>query len=60
MDKLSKAREEICKDCMFWTAIENCKACLYDNFKKEEKKADYDEEDSDWYDPMLMDRMFED
>ena len=34
MDKLDKAREEICKDCMFWIAIENCKACIYDTLKK--------------------------
>jgi len=60
MDKLDKAREEICKDCMFGIAIENCKACIYDTFKKEEKKADYDEDDYDWYDPMLFDRMFTD
>jgi len=59
MDKLDKAREEICKDCMFWTAIENCKACLYDTLKKEEKKEE-EEDDYDWYDPMLMDRMLED
>jgi hypothetical protein len=40
MDKLDKAREEICKDCMFWIAIENCKACIYDTLKREGKKAD--------------------
>lgn len=41
MDKLSKAREEICKDCMFGIAIENCRACIYDTLKKkEEKKSD--------------------
>ena len=41
MDKLDKAREEICKDCMFWMAIENCKACLYNTLKDGEK--------SDWW-----------
>ena len=40
MDKLDKAREEICKDCMFWIAIENCKACLYDTLNNNGETRD--------------------
>lgn len=41
MDKLDKAREEICKDCMFWIISTNCRACLYNTLKNGEK--------SDWW-----------
>ncbi|MBO7711985.1 MAG: hypothetical protein J6S85_00370 [Methanobrevibacter sp.] len=36
MDKLDKAREEICKDCMFGTVVKNCNACLYNILKQNE------------------------
>ena len=38
MEDLSKAREEICKDCMFGTAIQNCTACLYNNLKRTDEE----------------------
>ena len=38
MDKLSKAREEICKDCMFWIISTNCRACLYNTLKNGETR----------------------
>lgn len=41
MDKLSKAREEICKDCMFGIAIENCRACLYNLFQEMDKHSPF-------------------
>ena len=45
MDKIDKAREEICKDCIFWTVIENCTACLFNNLKdnKWQKKKETDQ-----------------
>jgi hypothetical protein len=64
MDKLDKAREEICKDCLMWVKIENCRECLFNAMCDIEDKyadSDYDETDEyDWYDPMLLDRMFRD
>ena len=41
MDKLSKSREEICKDCMFGIVLDNCSSCLYNTLKDGEK--------SDWW-----------
>lgn len=35
MDKLDKAREEICKDCMYWTVISNCSECLFNVLRVE-------------------------
>ena len=64
MDKLSKAREEECKNCLMWIKIENCRECLFNAMCDIEDKyadSDYDEVDeTDWYDPMLLDRMFRD
>jgi hypothetical protein len=34
MDKLSKSREEICKDCEKWVIVSNCRECLFNVFKK--------------------------
>ena len=45
MDKLDKAREEICKDCMFWTVIENCSACIYNTIKDEKKSEEETKEE---------------
>lgn len=38
MDTLSKAREEICKDCMFWIVSNNCRVCLYNLLKDDRKR----------------------
>jgi hypothetical protein len=37
MDKLSKSREEICKDCMFGIVLDNCSSCLYNVFREMDK-----------------------
>lgn len=64
MEKLDKAREEECKSCLMWVKIENCRECLFNAMCDIEDKyadSDYDEVDeTDWYDPMLLDRMFRD
>lgn len=33
MNKLDKAREEICKDCEHGIVVENCKKCLFSVLK---------------------------
>ena len=49
MEYLSKAREEICKDCMFWIAIQNCRACLYNTFKEFDKYSPFSSiEETEW------------
>lgn len=38
MEKLDKAREEICCDCIDGIDIENCRQCLFNVLKYNEKK----------------------
>jgi hypothetical protein len=40
MDKLSKSREEICKDCMFGIVLDNCSSCLYNVLNHKWKQQD--------------------
>lgn len=40
MDKLSKSREEICKDCMFGIVLDNCSSCLYNVLNQKWKQQD--------------------
>ena len=57
MDKLSKSREEICKDCEKWVIVSNCRECLFNVFKQMDNYSpfswddDKDGEKSDWATP---------
>lgn len=48
MNKLNKAVESICEDCMFWIQIENCRACLYNALVRDKPDNNTDWEKVDY------------
>ncbi len=61
MNKLDKAREEECKDCLMWIKIENCRECLFNtlcDIEDQYAESDYDESDEHEYDRWFIDRIF--